>query len=137
MRIRMLRRAALSIIALVAVALLVAACGSSGGQSGSSPTEVQISLSEFKIESSQTSFKTGTLYRFVIKNEGTISHAWAIMSRGETDTSRALIQIGQSQLPPGTTVTQEYTFTQPGDFEFACHVPGHYEAGMLLPITVQ
>jgi uncharacterized cupredoxin-like copper-binding protein len=37
---------------------------------------------------------------------------------------------------PGTTVTREFTFTQTGDFEFACHVSGHYEAGMLLPITV-
>jgi uncharacterized cupredoxin-like copper-binding protein len=38
---------------------------------------------------------------------------------------------------PGTTVTREFTFTQAGDFEFAYRVPGHYEAGMLLPITVQ
>jgi uncharacterized cupredoxin-like copper-binding protein len=137
MRQIVLRRIALGIIAMVLIALLVAACGSAGGQSSGSPTEVQITLSEFKIESPQTSFTTGTPYRFVIKNEGTVSHDWAIMPRGETNTSRALVQVDDSQLPPGATVTREFTFTQAGDFEFACHVPGHYEAGMLLPITVQ
>ena len=30
-----------------------------------------------------------------------------------------------------------YTFTGPGPFAFACHVTGHYEAGMTGTITVQ
>jgi uncharacterized cupredoxin-like copper-binding protein len=131
------RRTALGIITALAVVLLVGACGSANGQSSSSPTEVQITLSEFKIESPQTTFATGTPYRFVITNEGTISHDWAIMTRGETDTNQALIRVDQAELPAGATVTREFTFTQPGNFEFACHVPGHYEAGMLLHITVQ
>lgn len=132
-----LRRAALSLMAILAVVLLVSACGSASGQSGANPTEVQITLSEFKIESSQTTFTTGTPYRFVIKNEGSVAHDWAIMPRGGTDTSQALVQVDEDELPPGATVTQEFTFTESGDWEFACHVPGHYEAGMLLPITVQ
>jgi uncharacterized cupredoxin-like copper-binding protein len=132
-----LRRTVLGIIAILAVALLVSACGSAGAQSSGSSTEVQINLSEFKIESPQTTFTTGMPYRFVIKNEGTISHDWAIMQRGEIDESQALIKVDKDQLPPGATVTREFTFTEAGDFEFACHVPGHYEAGMLLPITVQ
>ena len=130
-------RKGLGIIAMLAVALVVGACGTTGGQSSGTPTEVQLTLSEFKIESPQTTFTTGTPYRFVIKNEGTVPHNWSIMPRGETDESQALIKVGEDQLPPGATVTQEFTFTQTGDFEFACHLPGHYEAGMLLPITVQ
>jgi uncharacterized cupredoxin-like copper-binding protein len=130
-------RKGLGIIAMLAVALVVGACGTTGGQSSGNPTEVQLTLSEFKIESPQTTFTTGTPYRFVIKNEGTVPHNWSIMPRGETDESQALIKVGEDQLPPGATVTQEFTFTQTGDFEFACHLPGHYEAGMLLPITVQ
>lgn len=132
-----LRRTALGLIAIVAVTLLIGACGSTSGQSNASPTEVQITLSEFKIESPQTIFDTGTPYRFVIKNGGTIAHDWAIMPRAETDESQALFMVDEDELPPGATVTREFTFTQTGDFEFACHVPGHYEAGMLLPITVQ
>ena len=132
-----LRRVVLGIVAVLASALLVGACASAGGQASGGPTEVQITLSEFKIEASKTTFNTGTAYRFVIKNEGTIAHDWSIMPRGETDESQALVQVDESQLPPGASVTRESTFTQAGDFEFACHVPGHYEAGMLLPITVQ
>ncbi len=132
-----LRRMALGVIAILTVALLVGACGAAGGQSSSNPTEVQITLSEFAIESPQTTFSTGPSYRFVIKNEGTISHNWAIMPRGETDTSQALTKVDEAQLPPGASVTQDFTLTQAGDFGFACHIPGHYEAGMLLPITVQ
>ncbi len=137
MRYTVLRRTALSVIAILVVALLVGACGSAGGQSNGSPTEVQITLSEFRIDSSQTNFTTGMPYRFMIKNEGTVAHDWSIMPRGGTDESQALIKVDEDQLPPGATVTREFTFTQAGDFEFACHVPGHYEAGMLLPITVQ
>jgi uncharacterized cupredoxin-like copper-binding protein len=137
MRHIILRRTTWGIIALLAVALLVGACGSAGDQSSASPTEVQITLSEFKIASPQTTFATGTPYRFVIKNEGTIAHDWAIMPRGETNASQALVQVDEEELPAGATVTREFTFTAAGDFEFACHVPGHYEAGMLLPITVQ
>ena len=59
------------------------------------------------------------------------------MPRGETEESQALIQVDEAELPAGATVTRDFAFTQTGDFEFACHVPGHYEAGMLLPITVQ
>lgn len=130
-------RIVLGITLLLATSLLVGACGSASSQSSAEPTEVQISLSEFKIESPQTSFTTGTPYRFVIKNEGTVSHDWAIMPRGGTDSGQALVKVDEDQLSPGATVTQDFTFGKAGDFEFACHVPGHYEAGMSLPITVQ
>ena len=132
-----LRRTLLAITAMVALTLLLGACGSAGGLANKNPTEVPITLSEFKIESPQTTFTVGTPYRFVIKNEGTTEHDWAVMPRGATDEGQALIQVDEDELPPGATVTQEFTFTQAGDFEFACHVTGHYEAGMLLPITVQ
>jgi uncharacterized cupredoxin-like copper-binding protein len=132
MRNIVLRRTALSIIPIPAVAHLLPAGGSIG-----SPTDVQITLSEFKIDSAQTTFATGTPYRFVIKSEGTIPHNWAIMPRGETDESQTLVRVDESQLPPGTTVAWDLTFTQVGDFESACHLPGHCEAGMLLPSTVR
>jgi hypothetical protein len=44
MRYTILRRAALGIIALLAVVLLVGACGSAGDQSSGTPTEVQITI---------------------------------------------------------------------------------------------
>ncbi|MGH2349717.1 MAG: hypothetical protein ACRDFT_09665 [bacterium] len=52
----------------------------------------------------------------------------------------ALAEIEEDDLPPGATKTLEYTFTKPapaGQLEFACHVEGHYEAGMHEPIVVK
>jgi uncharacterized cupredoxin-like copper-binding protein len=42
-------------------------------------------------------------------------------------------------LNPGETKSVDYTFSSAvsgKSIEFSCHLPGHYEAGMKLPITV-
>ena len=134
-------RSLLKIVSWVAyaiAALTLAACASSAsGAAANTPAPVQISLSEFKVDSSLTTFAVNTPYHFVIKNAGTVAHEWMIMPRGETDASKALIAVGQDKLPAGATVTQDYTFTQPGDYELACHLAGHYEAGMKLDIVVK
>ncbi len=125
-------------MAIAMVALTLAACaGSASGAAANTSAPVQITLSEFKIDSSLTTFAMNTPYHFVIKNTGSAAHEWTIMPRGETDVSKALVKVGQDRLTPGTTVTQDFTFTKPGQYEFACHVPGHYEAGMKLEIVVQ
>ncbi len=125
--------------ALAVIALVIAACAgsASGAAANNSSAQVQVTLSEFKFDSSLTTFAVNTPYHFVIKNAGTVAHEWMIMPRGETDVSKALVKVGQDQLTPGATVTQDFTFTKPGDYEFACHTPGHYEAGMKLDIVVK
>jgi len=48
--------------------------------------------------------------------------------------------IEADELTPGATKSFDYTFNETapaGTLEFACHIPGHYEAGMNLPITVK
>ncbi len=125
-------------VAVAMVALTLAACaGSASGAAANTSAPVQITLSEFKIDSSLTSFAVNTPYHFVIKNTGSVAHEWMIMPRGETDVSKALVKVGQDQLAPGATVTQDFTFAKPGEYELACHVPGHYEAGMKLEIVVK
>jgi uncharacterized cupredoxin-like copper-binding protein len=51
----------------------------------------------------------------------------------------SLVTVTDEQLPPGAVITVDYTFTEPmtaGDLEFACHLSGHYAAGMKTPISV-
>jgi len=123
-------------IALVAVAVVVlSACGTSA-PSAKKPVDVQITLTEFKIESSIMDFAVGTPYHFVITNKGALAHDWMITPVGEQDETRALVKVEDTDLQPGTMITRDYTFTQAGALEFACHVKGHYEAGMHTPITV-
>jgi uncharacterized cupredoxin-like copper-binding protein len=124
---------------------LLTACG---GQGAGNTEEVKITLTEFGIESSVTNFKAGVPYHFVVTNEGKVNHEIMIMppvdpgmamDMGNLD-EMALAMIAEDQLPPDATVSFDYTFTEPasaGSLEFACHVAGHYEAGMKQAITVK
>lgn len=135
-------------IVLVVAGLLLTACG---GQAAGQPVEVQITLTEFGVVSSVTDFKTGVPYHFVVTNEGTVEHEIMIMPPLEKDAMGMAIDMGEldemalamieaSELPAGATASFDYTFTETapsGTLEFACHTPGHYEAGMKLPLTVK
>jgi len=130
---------------LFVAVLLLTACG--GGNSN----EVKVTLTDFGIESSRTSFEVGVPYHFVVTNNGAVNHEIMIMAPlseeqmmmdmdMEAMDEMALAMIEEDELTPGTTKTLDYTFTEPaatGDLEFVCHVEGHYEAGMKLPITVK
>lgn len=161
------RRGLLSFGILIPVLMLaVAACGSatsndmsgmpgmshggqnSGGAQGTPAGTVTVTLSDFKIEASQTSFQVGKSYHFVVANSGksTANHELMLMmpvSGGGMDMSEmdkmALYSINAKDLPPGASKSFDYTFTQPaaaGELEFACHVGSHYSLGMHTPITV-
>lgn len=108
--------------------------------------EVTVTLTDFKIEASQTQFVTGTRYRFVVTNRGAINHEFMVtppMMGGmsmEKMHEMALLEIEEDEFPPGATKTIDYVFTEPAagaKFEFACHVEGHYEADMRLPIVLK
>jgi uncharacterized cupredoxin-like copper-binding protein len=123
--------------------------GGTSATSGASAQVVTVTLSDFKIVASQTTFKTVVLYRFVVTNstKSTANHEFMIvqpmagnaMSMADLD-KMALHRIDVSQLPPGATKSFNLTFTAPapaGQLEFACHVGSHYQLGMHTPITVK
>jgi uncharacterized cupredoxin-like copper-binding protein len=130
----------LSVFLLAAV--LLAACGG-GGASG--PTTVNITLTDFQITSSLTSFKVGVPYHFVVKNSAAVPHEIYIdpvdaTLTPDTAKSQALAGVGPDVLGGGASASFDYTFTKAypaGAYEFACHLPGHYESGMHVGITVQ
>jgi len=132
---------------LVVTILFLTACGAQQGNSN----EVRITLTEFGVESSQTAFEVGVPYHFVVTNNGSVEHELMLMppftqdqmgmgmNMDEID-KMALAMVEASDLQPGKTASFDYTFTEPapaGTVEFACHTPGHYEAGMKLAITVK
>ena len=119
-----------------------------GGTNGAPAGSVTISLSDFKIEASQTSFQVGKSYHFVVTNssKSTANHELMLMTPMSGDgmdmsemDKMALYAIGQQDLPPGASKSFDYTFTKPaaaGELEFACHVGSHYSLGMHAPIIV-
>jgi uncharacterized cupredoxin-like copper-binding protein len=142
--------------------VVLSACGASSAASPASGStgvqNVQVTLSEFKINSSLTTFSSGVPYHFVVANAGKIVHEFMIMPMGMTmtmGTSTPSMNMGTptpsmenmdkqalamiQAVNPGETRTLDYTFAQDTSgqhLEFDCHLPGHYEAGMKLAITV-
>jgi uncharacterized cupredoxin-like copper-binding protein len=142
---RSTRRFALIASVMILAAIVLVACGG-GTASSNQPVDVTVTETEFKIEASMTTFQVGVPYHFIVTNNGTVNHEFDIMPPEPADTpetqvqAEALARLTQEKLPPGTTATLDYTFTQAypaGSLEFACHVPGHYDAGMHTPIIVK
>jgi uncharacterized cupredoxin-like copper-binding protein len=128
---------------VVAASMLVILTGCAPAQ----PETIEVKLTDFGVETPVTTFKVGQPYQFVITNTGAVAHEFVIMRPLEEDEmnmpghgmEESLVTVTDEQLPPGATVTVDYTFTEPmseGELEFACHVTGHYAAGMKIPITV-
>jgi uncharacterized cupredoxin-like copper-binding protein len=138
----------LSILSLLLLILLLAACGGSSSTiSSTEATTVQVKETEFSIDSSVTSFSPGTTYHFVVTNTGKTAHELMIMPKSMGSMAgmpmggmdhMALASI--SNLNPGETKTLDYTFPHSAEDthpELACYLPGHYEAGMKLGVTVK
>ncbi|HEU5347316.1 MAG TPA: hypothetical protein VFU63_01765 [Ktedonobacterales bacterium] len=140
--------ASLILVSMLSIAL--AACGETAAappasttSTASGPTAVQVTLSDFKIQPSLTTFKAGVVYHFVVTNNGPSTHefmAGPISAANASESERDEVKLFEiEEMEPGQTATQDYTFTQPysaGTLEFSCHVAGHYEQGMRLDFTV-
>lgn len=111
--------------------------------------KVHITLSDFRITSSLMTFTAGMPYHFTVTNEGKAVHELMLMSTAmktmnmsgmPMNTMNQMALASLEGLNPGETKTFDYTFvlsvTGPHP-EFSCHLPGHYEMGMHLDITVR
>lgn len=91
---------------------------------------VTISMTEFAYRPDQLELPAGG-YTFAITNDGAVPHEWMLNAFGSHDRHLATTR----QLASGETQEVEVTL-EPGTYEYACHIPGHYEAGMKGTIRV-
>lgn len=104
----------------------------------SAANEVTVSLTEFTIMASQTEFKVGETYTFVVENIGQFPHEMYIEPAGavgeplEANGEEAEIE----PMDGGMSGTLTWTFTEAGTYQLACHVRSHYPMGMALTIHV-
>jgi uncharacterized cupredoxin-like copper-binding protein len=106
---------------------------------------VQVTEVEFAIHTSLTTFLPNVHYYFIVSNQGKQTHAFTFVPTYPD--GRPMDEyyqynhmlIGLDTIPPGTTQTINYTFTQAqaGHYELACRMRNHYMAGMHLPVVVQ
>ena len=138
------KRSTLLLASLLILSTALAACAPSGGGGGQA-TAVKVTLTDFKIESSLTTFSVGVPYHFTIVNNGSVAHEFVIMPPADPASAaaaraKAVLVVAENDLQAGATKTVDYTFTTAapdGTLEMACHITGHYEAGMHLPIVVK
>ena len=156
----MLKQAILSALMLAAGAALAGA-GHHGGLgadfkfgSPAKPAEatrtVKVELTDdMKIRHDPLTIKQGETINFVVTNAGKVKHEFSIgdvaAQRAHAAMMKKMPDMHHDNDPPTVTVmpgeTKElaWTFDKPaqGDIVFACHVAGHYDAGMLSRVKVQ
>lgn len=89
--------------------------------------------------------KQGDTVKLVLKNTGSQLHELVIGTRKELEEHAALMlkfpkmehdEPYMAHVAPGKTGQIIWTFNKPGDFDFACLIAGHYQAGMVGKIKV-
>jgi uncharacterized cupredoxin-like copper-binding protein len=98
---------------------------------------------DYYIRPELTTFQVGLTYIFAIANEGRDLHEFVIEPAGseeeaalEADENGEEREAEVEDLAPGQTAELEWTFTEPGDFQFACHLLDHYQRGMVVEVEV-
>ena len=106
------------------------------------PVCVGVIVDDFVVRSQRTTFRVGETYIFAVGNEGAAVHEFVIEPAGADDAPLEAEVNGKKQesevedIAPGETGELEWTFTEPGRYQFACHIPGHVEAGMVIAVEV-
>jgi plastocyanin len=139
-------RRGVAALALASVVGLVAACG---GQAGSSPSGVPVTLREFSVTVA-SSLPAGS-NKLAIQNSGTTLHELEVFtvpagvdpanipqSNGVADTNSVGMTLVDEveNIAPGTGSNLTVNL-QPGTYVFMCNLPTHYGLGMHATVTVQ
>lgn len=117
-----------------------------GGDAKAATRTVTMTMDDnMRFSPSKLSFKQGETVRFVIQNKGKLLHEMVIGTRQELDAHAAMMvkfpkmahdEPYMAHVSAGQSGDLVWTFNRPGDFEFACLIAGHYQAGMAGTISV-
>lgn len=89
--------------------------------------------------------RQGETVRLVVRNTGKVMHELVLGTKKSLDEHAALMarfpkmehdEPYMTHVAPGKAGEIVWTFTQPGEFDFACLVAGHYQAGMVGKVKV-
>ncbi len=90
--------------------------------------------------------RLGETVRFVVRNEGAQLHEFVIGTRQELEAHAALMlkfpgmehdEPYMAHVPPGRSGEIVWTFNRAGEFDFACLIAGHFQAGMVGRLRVR
>lgn len=120
--------------------------GQPGSASDVARTIEVTALDSMRHEPSNITVKTGETVKFHIRNAGQMRHEFMLGDAKEQQEHAEMMQAHPDMVheeepdavtvEPGQTKTLIWRFGTPGLVEGACHIPGHYEAGMVTRIQV-
>jgi uncharacterized cupredoxin-like copper-binding protein len=89
--------------------------------------------------------KQGQTVKLVLRNNGAVLHEFVLGTKQELEEHAALMlkfptmehsEPYMAHVPPGKTGEIVWTFNRAGEFDFACLIAGHYQAGMVGKVKV-
>lgn len=117
-----------------------------GGEAKAVRRTIAIQLSDdMRFTPNKIEVKQGETIRFVLTNAGQVMHEYVLGTKPVLEEHAALMkrfpnmehdEPYMAHVAPGKKGEIIWTFNQAGDFDFACLLPGHYEAGMVGTLTV-
>lgn len=117
-----------------------------GGHSNAVKRTVEIRMTDnMRFTPDIVEVKQGETIRFVHVNNGKVMHEFVLGTKKELDEHAALMkkfpnmehdEPYMAHVGPGKKGAIVWNFNKVGEFDFACLLPGHYEAGMVGKIKV-
>jgi uncharacterized cupredoxin-like copper-binding protein len=99
-----------------------------------------------RFEPQNVTVRKGETIRFVVANKGAVLHemvlgtAQALREHAELMKKHPGMEHDEpsmAHVKPGAAGEIVWQFTQAGEFQFACLIPGHFEAGMIGKVVVK
>ncbi|MBP1149777.1 MULTISPECIES: cupredoxin domain-containing protein [Methylocaldum] len=103
-------------------------------------------LDSMKYDPSSLTINRGETLRLIVNNIGRLTHEATIGTVAEQESHAGEMHAAPDTphdspnsvtVEPGQTKELVWRFDRPGRFEIGCHVPGHYQAGMIAEVTVR
>jgi len=110
------------------------------GQASEVTRTISIAAKDSRFVPGKIEVRVGETVKFEIVNRDKIEHEFVLGDVAEQvaheKEMRAMPSMPMDDengvsIPPGQSATLIWTFTHQGELEYACHLPGHYVAGMV------
>ena len=108
---------------------------------------VRLEMSDaFRFTPAEVTVKRGETVRFTVRNAGQQLHEMVLGTTEDLKEHAELMKkfpemehadANMAHVVPGARGDIVWQFTQRGEYQFACLIPGHYEAGMVGKVVVQ
>ena len=116
------------------------------GDAKSAKRTIEIAMSDdMRFAPSNIEVKQGETVKFVVRNKGKVLHEMVIGDKKTLDEHAALMvkfpgmehdEPYMAHVAAGKQGSLLWNFNRPGEFDFACLIAGHYQAGMVGKIKV-